>query len=229
VPVVDNPLLEGAESLIDLLVGAYLERGLQVLVVDAGARAKSAGDLAQLNLAACIETLSPQVGWLEARGLIAQHLDHRGSAARFSERLLDAAPAVDVILLRAPVAELARVLAPPQSQRTRPILVTDLQQQNLTAAHAAMKWLRERAGLQVFGLMVAGNPQLRLTQRIAQQLADCAERFLDAALPACAGVDPGQRLSPALRRLARDCLLCEADAATLPLPPRVGQEARLAR
>lgn len=222
VPVLDNPQVDGGDALIDALVGAYLERGLQVLVVDAGARARASSDLALLNLAACVEPLSAQVGWLEARGLIAHHLDHRGSAARFSERLLEAAPQADVILLRAPVAELARVLAPPQQrQRTRPVLVTDLQQQNLTAAYAAMKWLNERAGCVVFGLLIAGHPELKLTQRIAHQLADCAERFLGAALPAWAGIEPGKRLSPALRRLARDCLLCEGSEALLPgLPSR---------
>lgn len=213
VPLVDNPLLEGAEALVDLLVGAYLERGLQVLVVDASASARPAGELAQLNLAACIETLSSQVAWMDARGLIAAHLDHRGSAVRVIERLQDAAPQADVILLRAPVAELARVITP--AARCRPLVCTDLQQQNLTAAYAAMKWLAERADARVFGLLVAGNPGLALTQRIARQLGDCAERFLGAALPSWAGIEPNRRLNAALRRLARDSLLgdVEADAA----------------
>lgn len=240
VPLVDNPLLDAGESLIDLLVGAYLERGLQVLVVDAGARAKVAGELAQLNLAACIEPLSAQVGWLDARGLVAAHLDHRGSAARLVERLHEAAPQVDVILLRAPVAELARVIAPGARCRPicRPLVCTDLQQQNLTAAYAAMKWLAERADARVFGLLVAGHPELALTRRIARQLGDCAERFLGAALPSWAGVDPASRITPALRRLARDSLLGDegADsprlAAGLPPPHRPAARApgsRLAR
>jgi hypothetical protein len=217
VPVVDNPLVAGSEGLLDALVGAYLERGLQVLVVDAGLRARALADLAQINLAACIETLSPQVMWLDARGLVAHHLDARGSAAELLPALQDAAPQADVILLRAPVAELARVLAPPLRQSTRPVLLTDLAPENLRAAYAAMKWLRERAGSVVFGLLVAGSPQLKLTQRIATQLADCAERFLGAALPAWAGITPGRELGNPLRRLARDCLLCEGPL--LP-PPR---------
>lgn len=214
VPLVDNPLLEGAEALVDLLVGAYLERGLQVLVVDAGARAKAAGELAQLNLAACIETLSSQVAWLDARGLVAAHLDHRGSASRLLDRLQDAAPRADVILLRAPVAELARVIAPGAHGRPvcRPIVCTDLQQQNLTAAYSAMKWLAERAEARVFGLLVAGHPELALTKRVARQLGDCAERFLGAALPSWAGLEPNRRLNAALRRLARDSLLGEEEA-----------------
>ncbi len=226
VPVIDNPAVEGGEALIDLLVGAYLDRGLQVLVVDAGARAQPVSELAALNLAACIEPLSPQVGWLEARGLVARHLDHRGSAAGLVERLQDAAPQADVLLLRAPAAELARVLAPPQAQATRPILLTDLRQDHLTSAYAGMKWLAERADVRVFGLLVAGQTELPLTQRIARQLGDCAERFLDAALPVWAGLDPLQRISPALRRLARDSLLGEAEA--LPASPAPHRHARRA-
>lgn len=215
VPVLDNPAVQGGEGLLDELVGAYLERGLKVLVVDAGVRAEPVSPLAQLNLAACIEPLSEQVGWLNARGLVSHHLDNRGSAAQLSDRLMDAAPDVDVLLFRAPVAELARVLAPPQRQSTRPVLVTDLQPDNLRVAYAAMKWLRERAGNVVFGLLIAGDPALPLTSRIATQLADCAERFLGAALPAWAAVAPDrmERVrrtpSPELRRLSRDCLLCE--------------------
>jgi flagellar biosynthesis protein FlhG len=221
VPVLDSPQCEGAEVVLDALVGAYLERGLNVLVVDAGARARTVSELALLNLAACIEPLSAKVSWLEARGLISHHLDHRGSAARLLPLLAAAAPQADVILLRAGVAEMARVLAPPQAQQTRPVLVTDLQQHNLTAAYSAMKWLRERTSTVVFGLVVAGHPDLALTQRIARQLADCAERFLGAALPNWAALEPGRpKPSPALRRLARDCLQPDAglelEAGNLP-------------
>lgn len=206
VPLVDAPGVEQADALIDRLVAAYLERGLRVLVVDAGQRAPQASELARVNLAACIQALGPQVGWLDARGLIGQHLDHRGSAAGLVQRLRDAEPAAEVLLLRAPVAELARVLSSPEGAACRPLLVTDLQQQGLTAAYAATKWLRERADCRVFGLLVAGHPQLKLTQRVARQLADTAERFLGAALPCWAGLAPQAGPDAALRRLAHDSL-----------------------
>jgi hypothetical protein len=215
VPVLDNPHCEGAEAVLDALVGAYLERGLNVLVVDAGAHARAVSELALINLAACVEPMSDKVAWLEARGLVSHYLDHRGSAARLLPKLAAAAPQAEVILLRAGVAEMARLLSAPQAQLTRPVLVTDLQQQNLTTAYSAMKWLRERTPTVVFGLVVAGHPDLALTQRIARQLADCAERFLSAALPTWAALEPGRpKPSPQLRRLARDCLQPDAGSDT---------------
>ncbi|MBN8506070.1 MAG: flagellar biosynthesis protein [Burkholderiales bacterium] len=226
VPVLDNPAVQGAEGLLDALVGAYLERGLQVLVVDAGVQAQPASELASVNLAACIEALSDQVGWLDARGLILRHLDARGSAARLAERLKDAAPQADVILLRAPAPELARLLAPPQPQSTRPVLLCDLQPDNLRAAYAGMKWLRERAGVPVFALLLSAPPRLPLAERIARQLADCAERFLGAALPDWAAVGPGKQSSAPLRRLARDCLLCEGVVTPPPQETQAWQRTR---
>ncbi|WP_374436482.1 MinD/ParA family protein [Inhella sp.] len=209
VPVLAQAGLEAAELMLDALVGAYLERGLQVLVVDAGPAAKPAPELARINLAACLEALSDDVQFLEARGLPGHYLDARGNAGSLVEALRSAAPQADVILLHAPVAELARVLV--GQGDCRPILLTDLQPQAMTQAYAAMKWLQQRAHCQVFGLLVAGHPRLALTRRIAEQLADCAERFLGAALPVWAALDPraGLRAAPSaeLRRLARDSLL----------------------
>jgi hypothetical protein len=173
-----------------------------------------------VDIASCIDTLSPQVSWLDAKGLIAHHLDSRGSATRFVQRLLEAATAYDVVLLRAGVAELARALATPAIQSTRPVLVTDLQSPNFTAAYAAMKWLRERSNTMVFGLLVSGPATSRLTQRMAHQLADCAERFLGAALPAWAAVHGNAQPTPALRRLARDALMCEGALSANPMHAR---------
>lgn len=204
VPVLDNPAVDGADALLDALVGAYLERGLQVLVVDAGAQAPVFNELALLNLSACIEPLSPQVGWLDARGLVAHHLDARGSASGLLQKLRDAAPQADVVLVRASAAELARLLA--GESGLRPVLLTDGQQINLTAAYAGMKWLSERAGCRVFELLIAGQPEARLTQRIARQLGDTAERFLGVALAGWAALPPGARRaatpSAAWRRIA---------------------------
>lgn len=209
VPVVANALLGCNDFLLDQLVGAYLERGLRVLVVDAGAHAKAAPELARVNLSACVETLSSQVRWLDARGLTARWLDTRGSAAALLPVLYDTAGDADVILLHAPVAELARLLhdTPP----CRPVLLADTAQTSVTDAYAAMKWLHQRAGLPVFALMLGAPPALALTRRIAAQITDTAERFLGAALPTWAAVDPrqGQRppTSADLRRLARDAMV----------------------
>ncbi len=208
VPVVAPAALAVGDELLDQLVGAYLERGLKVLVVDASPRAQPAPELARVDLAACVQRLSSEVRWLEARGLVAHHLDARGQATALREHLADAAPDADVILLHAPVAELARVL--PGAPQCRPVLLADLDQASITAAYAAMKWLHQRAGQAVFALLLAGHPRLALTQRVMKQLADTAERFLGVALAEAVAVEvkPGLRaeVAPALRRLARDSL-----------------------
>ncbi len=212
VPVVASAQLACNDFLLDQLVAAYLERGLTLLVVDAGPRAKAASDMARVNLAACVETLSRQVRWLDARGLPARFLDARGSASGLLSPLYDAALEADVILLHAPVADLARLLH--DSPACRPVVLADLQQNSITAAYAAMKWLHQRAGLPVFALLLGAHPELPLARRMAAQLADTAERFLGAALPSWAAIDPRQNprsgVGQDLRRLARDCLLTDA-------------------
>lgn len=208
VPVVDNPALAGADSLLDALVGAYLERGLQVLVVDAGARAEPATDLVRVDLAACVDTLSSQVRWLAAGGLVAHHLDARGSAGSLVAALQDTVPQAEVIVLRASAADLARVLMdqPP----TRVVLTLEPSQSQVMAVYASLKWLHLRAGCGVFSLLVAGSERLPLARAAAQQLGACAERFLGATVPVWAAIEPQVRArlrtSPALRRLAYDSL-----------------------
>jgi len=219
VPVVAPVALPAGDYLLDQLVGAYLERGLKVLVVDASPRAQPAPELARVDLAACVQRLSSEVRWLEARGLVAHHLDARGQATALREHLADAAPDADVVLLHAPVAELARVL--PGAAHCRPVLLADLEQASITAAYAAMKWLHQRAGLSVFSLLLAGHPQLALTQRVMRQLADTAERFLGVALAESVAVEvrTGLRadVAPALRRLARDSLGVPAQNGVRPV------------
>ncbi|MBH9552768.1 flagellar biosynthesis protein [Inhella gelatinilytica] len=211
VPVVAPSTWDGAETLLDALVGAYLERGLHVLVVDASAAAKPASELVRVRLEACIEPLSADVNYLEARGLIGHFLDATGAASALLPALRQACPQADVILLFAPVAELARVLT--GGHPCRPIVMVDLQPEHLTEAYSAMKWLQQRAGCGVFGLLVAGPARLALVRRMVEQLTHCAERFLGAALPAWAAVDPkeGVKATPSaeLRRLARDSLQIE--------------------
>ena len=209
VPVVAPSNAVAGEFLLDALVGAYLERGLQVLVVDGGRNAKSASELARVNLGACVEPLSADVGFLSARGLVGHYLDAQGQATTLVPALREAMPGAEVILLHLPATELARVLTP--AQACRPVLLSGATQADLTEAYLAMKWLHQRAQAKVFGLMLAVPPRTALAQRIGAQLADCAERFLGAALPCVAALDPraGLRTAPSaeLRRLARDSLV----------------------
>lgn len=207
-PVVAPAALPGSDALLDALIGALLERGLRLLVVDASARAQAPHERARIDLAAGIEQLGADVRWLEARGLVARHLDTHGRAGALREALCEVASGSDVLLVHAPVADLARLL--PGAQCLRPLLLTDLQAEGLTAAYGAMKWLHERAGCGAFSALLAAPPGLTQTRRVAQRLADTGERFLGVALADWAAVDvragPTRAAGTALRRLVRDAL-----------------------
>ena len=216
VPVVSNPRVMGAGVLLEGLCAAFAELGLQTLVVDAGEHSAKPSELASVDLSNCIERLSPKVSYLAARGLPMRHINAHGSAASFLEAVADAAPDADVILLHAPAADLARVVA---LREVRPLLLADTEPASVTEAYAGMKWLTQRAGLMVYSLLMACHPQLRVATRIAQQLSSCADGFLGAVLRDWACLDPKHSqhapLSPELRHLARELLLAAPPGAAL--------------
>ena len=215
VPVASNPRVMGAGHLLEGLCAAFAELGLHTLVVDAGEHSPAPSELAQVELAHCVERLSPGVSYLAARGLPLRYTNAQGSAAGFLDAVAGAAPGVDVILLHAPAPELARVIA---QRELRPLLLADTDPASVTEAYAGMKWLTHRAGLMVYSLLMACHPQLRLAPRIAQQLQSCADGFLGAVLRDWACLDPRASsqapLAPELRHLARELLLAA--------PPGVG-------
>ena len=216
VPVVSNPRVMGAGVLLEGLCAAFSELGLKTLVVDAGEHSPQPSELAQVDLSNCIERLSPKVSYLAARGLPLRYINAHGSAAAFLEAVAEAAPEVDVILLHASAAELARVVA---LREVRPLLLTDTDPHSVTEAYAGMKWLTQRAGLMVYSLLMACHPQLRVATRIAQQLSSCADGFLGAVLRDWACLDPRTSqhapLAPELRHLARELLLAAPPGAAL--------------
>lgn len=216
VPVVSNPRVGNAGILLEGLCAAFSELGLQTLVVDAGEQSPAPSELAQVDLSNCIERLSSRVSYLAARGLPMRHINSNGSAASFLEAVADAAPQADVILLHAPAAELARVVA---LREVRPLLLADSDPRSVTEAYAGMKWLTQRAGLMVYSLLMACHPQLRVATRIAQQLSSCADGFLGAVLRDWACLDPKSSanapLSQELRHLARELLLAAPPGAAL--------------
>ncbi len=227
VPVVSNPRVMGAGVLLEGLCAAFSELNLKTLVVDAGEMSPLPSELAHVDLSNCIERLSPRVSYLAARGLPLRHINPQGSAAAFLEALSAAAPDADVILLHAPAAELARVLA---QREVRPLLLADTDPHSVTEAYAGMKWLAHRTGLMVYSLLMACHPQLRVATRIAQQLHSCADGFLGAVLRDWACLDPRAShhapLTPELRHLARELLLAappgaafDAAADATPLRP----------
>jgi flagellar biosynthesis protein FlhG len=182
-----NPHVDEAGLLLDRVAAALAMRGQRVLVVDAADRSPAPHEMALLDLGACIETLSAQVGYLAARGLPLAHVDTRGSASGFLDALSQAAPKADVVLLHANATDLARLF---MRRAARPILMAGDDSESVKHAYAACKLLAQRCGLMTFDLLLAANPRSRRTSSIAASLAGCADGFLGAVLHDWAVVDP---------------------------------------
>jgi flagellar biosynthesis protein FlhG len=224
VPVVQNAHVAGAGVLLERLTAAFTDLGARTLVVDAGDAAPLPHELAQIDLPACIEALSPGVSYLAARGLPLRHVDARGSCAAWLSAVEDAAPQADVIVLHAGASDLARLLG---NRTARPVLMLSGDSDSLTDAYASMKFLSQRSKLMVFDLLLACADPSRATRRrlslVAERLTGCADAFLGTVMRECvlvAGAPLGAPASLALRRLATDQLLSEdTSAATVPPYP----------
>lgn len=218
VPVVSNPHVAFGGIMLERLCAAFGEHGLHVLVVDASERAHPASERALVDLADAIEPLSAQVSYLSARGLPIRYVDATGSTAPFLQALLDALPQAEVVLVHAPATDLCRLFA--RSARlaragddaaaVRPLLLADDRPASVTHAYAAMKLLTQRAGLVVHELLLGAAPNSPRAERIAMQLATCADDFLGAVLRDWVQLDPashaGEAPTEALRRLVRERL-----------------------
>jgi hypothetical protein len=213
VPVVSNPHVACGGVLLERLSTAFAERGARVLVVDAGERAGSAGEMAMIDLSQCVERLAPQVAFLAARGLAIHFVDAAGSTRAFLERAAEAAPGCDIVIVHAPAAELCRMFARgrhgdsaiPGADVPCPIVVADDRPPSVTHAYASMKLLSQRAGLVVSELLLGAAPQSPRADRIAAKLAACADNFFAGVLRDWARVDPAgdpcEAPTEALRRL----------------------------
>lgn len=216
VPVVANPHVAFGGVMLERLCTAFSEQGAQVLVIDAGDRAPLPKEMASVELSECIETLSPQVSYLAARGLPVRHVDAQGSTASFLQAAADAAPDADVVLVHATESDLCRLF---MRSEARPLLLADDRPSSVTHAYAAMKLLTQRAGLMVFDLLLCAAPTSPRAERIAMQLATCADDFLGAVLRDWLQIDPASdardATTSALRRWARDVLV-QAPGGYLP-------------
>jgi flagellar biosynthesis protein FlhG len=220
VPVVSNPHVAFGGVMLERLCTAFGGLGRRTLVIDAGENSPPPAELAQLDLAECIETLSPQVCYLAARGLPLRYVDARGCTRSFLDAAAQAAPQADVVLVHATASDLCRLfMRSTDATRPRPLLLADDRPASVTHAYAAMKLLTQRAGLVVHDLLLAAGPQSPRAERIAMQLATCADDFLGAVLrdwvqvdPAC---DPNDPPAPALRRWALTALHTLGDSETL--------------
>jgi hypothetical protein len=219
VPVVSNPNVAFGGVLLERLCTAFAEHGLHTLVVDASERASAPSELALVDLADAIEPLSAQVSYLAARGLAIRHVDATGSTEPFLQAVADAAPRAEVILVHAPATELARLFARRAEQARangdegvtlRPLLLADDRPASVTHAYAALKVLVQRAGLVVHDLLLGAAPHSPRAERIAMQLATCADDFLGAVLRDWVQLDPAAAVdeppTEALRRLVRETL-----------------------
>lgn len=224
-PLVANPHVPGAGAVLDHVAGALVQAGWRVLVVDAAENSPAPHELARLDLAAAIETLSPGLRYLAARGLPRENVDARGSAAAWLDALADAAPDAEVLLLHADAGDLARLLG---RRAARPVLVGADDVESTKHAYAAAKLLAQRCGLMTFDLLLAAAAGAPRAAAIATTLGDCADRFLGALLRGWARVDPaavpGAPGNTALERLLAGQLTLDDGPAEPPppQPPGVG-------
>jgi len=215
VPVVSNPHMAFGGVLLERLCTALAEQGARTLLVDAAERAPAPDEGSVMGLADCIEPLSSQVSYLAARGLPMRFLDTHGSTAPFLQALGDAAPEADVVLVHASASELCRMFARHSAALPmRPLLLADDRPVSVTHAYAAMKLLALRARLMVYDLLLGATPRSPRAERIAEQLASCADTFLGAVLHGWAQVDPvgdaRDAVPVSLATLARALLATEA-------------------
>ena len=238
IPVVSNPHVAFGGMMLERLCTAFAERGAKTLVVDASERASEPSEMAMLDLAECIEPLSTHVSYVAARGLPLKFVDATGSTHAFLQAVSEAAPGSRVVLVHAAPADLCRLFGrnARDSDPTPiyPLLLATDHPASVTHAYGAMKLLARRAGLLAHDLMLGIAEDSPRAERIAMQLAICADDFLGAVLRDWVRIDPAtdatEAPSAALRRWVRDRLrtdgpetaALQADAAALPAPPMTG-------
>jgi flagellar biosynthesis protein FlhG len=105
----------------------------------------------------------------------------------------------------------------------RPLLLAADTPHAMTEAYASLKRLAQRPGWLAHDVLIVADPQGPRTERLGESLAECAERFLGAAIHDCVVIDPqadplaapDARLVHLLRaQLAQDLL---QDSAAMPL------------
>jgi flagellar biosynthesis protein FlhG len=219
VPVVSNPHVAFGGVVLERLCTAFAEHGKRTLVVDAAERASPPSEMALVELSECVEPLSRHVSYLAARGLPIKFVDTNGSTRSFLQAVSDAAPSCDIVLVHASASELCRLFARREGSTVRPVLISDDRPDSVTHAYASMKLLTQRAGLVVHDLLLCAPPQSPHTERIAMQLATCADDFLGAVLRDWVQIDPASHAaeapSPQLRRLVGELLKSTEQAAAM--------------
>ena len=192
--LVANPYLDSAE------VGVVLERitaalgllGRRTLVIDASDTSPHAPEGVAIDLGMCIESLSPDIWYLPARGLPKRFVDTRGSSAGLIEQAVSACHGVDVVLVHATAPDLARLYA---RGSLRPLYLAADQPESVKHAYAAMKLFAQRCQWLSADLMLVGTDAPGRLPHIATSLTSCAEAYVGVTVTGWASVDP--RVSPA--------------------------------
>lgn len=199
IAVVANPEMMFSGLVLERLARVCTLAGKRTLVVDAADSAPAPQELAAVDLAACIDTLTPGLDYLAARGLPVRYVNTRGSCAGFLAAISEAAPAADVVIVHAEASELGRLFA---GRAVRPLLLAADRPSSVTQAYAGLKLLALRHSLMAFDLLLAATPGMPRVPRIAEQLALTADRFIGAALHDWVCIDPTDSATPrALTRL----------------------------
>ena len=210
VAVVANAEMAFSGLLLERLADACIAAGRRTLVVDAAASAPPPHELVALDLAAGIQAMAPGVDYLAARGLPLRHVDSRGSCAGFLQAITQAAPLADVVIVHADASELGRLFT---GRAVRPLLLAADHPASVTQAYAGLKLLAQRHSLMAFDLLLAASPQQPRVLRIAEQLAQTADRFVGAALHDWACIDPiDTDPAPSLARLVHGLLHIEPES-----------------
>ena len=218
--LVANPHVAFSGVVLDRLAAVLSGSGRQVLVVDASGGSPPPSEMAALDLAACIETVSLRVSYLPAGGLPLAYVDTRGCAGGFIDALHRAAPQADVILLHADAHDLARIF---KRRAARPLLIGADHPESIKHAYAGVKLLASRCSLLTFDLLLVASPRSPRAASIAESLAGCAETFLGSLLCQSALIDPaGDAAAPADADLSALLAAQLALADGLGLPSRPG-------
>lgn len=210
-PVASNPHMAFGGVMLERICTALAGLGCHTLVVDAGERAPQPKEWSVIGLADCVETLSAHVSYLAARGLPLRFVDTHGSTAAFAQAAADARPQADVVLVHAGASDLCRMFGlADRSMCARPLVLADEHPASVTHAYSCIKLLSQRGGHAVQDLLLSAALKSRRADRIAMQLARCADDFLGAALGECLRIDPATQAheSPAsdLQRWARELI-----------------------
>ncbi len=228
-PLAANPHVAFSGVVLERITAALVDEGQRVLLVDAASTSPAPHELARFELSQAIERLSPQVGYLAARGLPLAHVDTRGSASAFLDALSLADPQADAIVLHADPAHLARLL---MRRHVRPMLIGADEPESIKHAYAACKLLAQRCQLMTFDLLLAAEPGSRRLPGIAGSLASCADGFLGALLHDWAVIDPATDVAEAppadLVRLLRAQLALDDESHAAGWRPAAAAPAALA-